>query len=210
MGASAVAESMQYVMPDTPFRVKGVVFTATRPYFDKHVDGGYDALLDSLPPSLRDFMSQPFVSGAQYEVMHIPDLVNYEARAARSDPDVYLRARSRWQAERDLGGVYKLIARAAPAGIVVRRSMVLLPQIFNFGKAQMRSESANHAHVEISGIPLPLVPWLERVIVVYVSTVIEYARIVDPQINILPRSPGPDAHGYPTLCLNFEARWPAT
>jgi hypothetical protein len=207
MSARAYAEPMPYVMPDTPFRVKGVVFVATRPYFDAHVPGGYDTLLAGLPPSLREFMEQPFVSGALYEVMHLPDLIGYEARAARSDPDVYLRARSRWQAERDLGGIYKLIARAAPAAIVVRRTMVLLPQMLNFGKPQIRSESATHVQVEISDVPVPLVAWLESVVVIYARTVAEQARLTGVRIDVLPRAEGGYLHGFPTLKLNFEARW---
>jgi hypothetical protein len=207
MSARAVAEAMPYVMPDTPFRVKGVVFTATRPYFDLHVAGGYDALLAALPPVLRDFMTQPFVSGALYEVMHVPDLINYEARVARSDPDIYLRARARWQAERDLGGIYKLIARTAPAAIVVRRTMVLLPQIFNFGKAHILGESANSVRVEVTDIPVPLVGWLERVIVVYARTVADHAKLVGVNVDVLPRTEGSVLHGLPTVRLHFEARW---
>jgi hypothetical protein len=208
MPAPAAVAPLQYVMPSTPFRVKGVVFVGTRPYFDAHVDGGYDGLLAALPVALREFMTQPFVSGALYEAMHLPDLIVYESLVARADPDLYLRTRSRWQAERDLGGIYKLIARAAPAATVVRRTMVLLPQILNFGKAHIRSESAQHVRVEVTDVPVPLVGWLERVIVVYARTAADHAKLVGVNVDALPRSDGPVLHGFPTLNLNFEARWP--
>jgi hypothetical protein len=207
MRASRALDAREYVMPDTPFRVKGVVFSATRPYFDAKIAGGYEGLLAVLPPQLREFMSQPFVTGALYEVMHLPDLIQYEALAAKSDPDLYLRSRADWQARRDLGGIYKLIARAAPAAIVVRRSMVLLPQILNFGNAVICSESSRQVSVEVNGVPLPLVPWLERVIVIYAHTVIEYAKVDHGTVAILPRTTGPTVHDFPTQSLHFEARW---
>jgi hypothetical protein len=207
MRASRGLEAREYVMPDTHFRVKGVVFSATRPYFDAQIECGYEGLLAVLPPQLREFMSQPFVTGALYEIMHLPDLIEYEALAAKTDPDLYLRSRAQWQARRDLGGIYKLIARAAPAAIVVRRSMVLLPQILNFGSAAICSESPRHVAVEISGVPLPLVGWLERVVVIYAQTVIDYAKVDDGNVVSLQRTTGPTVHGFPTQSLNFEARW---
>ena len=200
---------MEYVLPATPFRVKGLVYSATRGYFDTSLRVGYDALLTALPTPLRDFMEQPFVSGSHYEVMLMPDLIGYEARVAGVSQEVYLRARTRWQAEKDLGGVYKLIARVAPPSVVVRRVMVLLPQILNFGSAHLTSERSSQLGVELRHIPIPLVAWLERVVVVYAQTCLEFAQARGVRISVLPRSPGPMNQGYPTMSLHFEVRWGA-
>ncbi len=198
---------MEYVLPDTPFRVKGLVYKATRGYFDKNLGVGYDALLAALPPSLRTFMEQPFLSGNHYEVMLMPDLINLEAQVAGVSSEVYLRSRTRWQAEKDLSGVYKLIARVAPPAVIARRVMVLLPQVFNFGSAHLISEKPSQLCIELRGIPIPLVAWLERVAVMYAYTCLEFAQAKDVRIFVLPRSPGPVSQGYPTMSLHFEARW---
>lgn len=200
---------MEYVLPDTPFRVKGLVYKATRGYFDKNLGVGYDALLSALPAPLREFMDQPFLSGNQYEVMLMPDLINIEARVAGVSSEVYLRSRTRWQAEKDLGGVYKLIARVAPPSVVVRRVMVLLPQILNFGSAHVTSERPSQVCVELRSIPIPLVAWLERVVVVYAQTCLEFAQAKGVRVSVLPRSPGVENQGYPTMSLHFEVRWGA-
>jgi hypothetical protein len=56
-------------------------------------------------------------------------------------------------------------------------------------------------------VPLPLVPWLERVIVIYAQTVTEYAKVDQGTVSIGPRTTGDTVHGFPTQSLNFEARW---
>src|ERR1700748_3163446 len=97
----------------SPFRVKGSVYLATHEFFAQRVRGGMDTLYAELrnEPALLAFMQQKFLPSSWYDVLPVAQLIEAEARAMGVPLGQYLRVRTRYQADRDIAGVYRFIMR---------------------------------------------------------------------------------------------------
>src|SRR5690606_24566832 len=121
-------------IPESPFRVKGGLYQATKAFFDRRVEGGYEALRETLGPGvLRDFLDQRFLASSWYEVIHVPFLVAAEAATMRMSERAYLRMRTEHQVDADMGGAYKILLKVATPELVVPRLPKIMTQMFNFG-----------------------------------------------------------------------------
>jgi len=191
----------------SPFLVKGLLYQGTRAYFDTCVEGGYPALLAALRPKLRSFMEQPFIAGARYDVMLVPELIEVEASVARQRLPQYLQTRTAYQARQDLGGIYRLMVRVAPTPIVIKRVAVVMAQMFSFGSARVDKEAEGHLRVKFLGIPDPLVPWLEQCLRIYGTVALEIGCAGNASCEAGPRSPSDAVRGYPTSSLCVDVKW---
>src|SRR6185312_17279254 len=99
---------------ESAFHVKGVIYLGTRAFFDAQVPGGYAGLVSAIhDPALRAFFTQPFLASSWYDVLPVAPLIEIEARVMGLSLEDYLGRRTLFQADRDMGGVYKYLLRAA-------------------------------------------------------------------------------------------------
>lgn len=195
-------------MPESSqYQAKGLLYQATRAYFETHVEGGYDALLSTLPETLREFMSQPFVAGGLYDCMVVPELIPFEAEVCGLAPRQYLDRRTRWQASRDLGGVYKLIARVAPVNIVVSRMVVLMTQMFTFGEPAIERIASSHLRIQIVAVPEILGDWLQQCVGVYADACLQLAAGRGYNIQAPGHTTHPSSDSVPMCTLHFDVTW---
>ena len=118
---------------DSPFHVKGVLYLGTLSFFEQNATGGTQALLDEIDdPDLLRFIKQRFLPSSWYDVLAAPQLIDAEARAMRLGVKPYLLHRTKWQAKRDLGGVYRFVLKLASPELVVKRLPRIALQMFDF------------------------------------------------------------------------------
>ena len=70
-----------------------------------------------------------------------------------------IREAARWQAKRDIGGVFKLILKLASPELVARALPRASMQYFEFGAARGELLGRGRLRAVQTGVPLPLVPW---------------------------------------------------
>ncbi len=181
-----VPSGAQFVLGESPFRAKGVLYIGTQTFFDEHLRGGASELYgDIREPELAAFISQRFLPSGWYDVMPVPVLIAYEARALRMDLAEYLRHRTRWQAQRDLSGVHRWLLKMASPRMVATRLPKVMTQMFDFASAEIASSSSDQALVHLDGIPAVLNEWFHNALGVYAETALKLAgaRRVDTSVD---------------------------
>lgn len=193
---------------ESPFKTKGNLYQGTIAFFQHNCPGGFAALVQAAEdPHLREFLSQSFLTGGMYEVMLVPELIELEARVMRLELGKYLDKRTRWQADRDIGGVYRMLLKLASPETVAARLPKVMTQTFNFGRPTTVEVGPRHFSTEMAGVPAPLRYWLETCIAIYVETALAMAGAKNPMVRVLPSKPEAPLQGYPLVTLRFDARW---
>lgn len=193
---------------DSPFRAKGVLYRGTVSFFEEHAERGIGLVIDELPPGrLKHFLAQQFQAGSWYEVMIVPALIDAEARALRMSLETYLVYRTRWQAERDTKGVYRLLLKLSSPATVVERLPQLITQMFNFGRPFLEQLEPRRVGLSVSGIPLQLVPWLETSFRVYIETAVKLAGASECEMKVFAPNVQSPRSGFSMATLRGEVSW---
>lgn len=193
----------------SPFRVKGVLYRGTLGFFEQTVRGGTQALFDEIrSPELLAFLQQRFLPSSWYDVLPAIPLIEAEARAMRLGVKPYLLHRTRWQAQQDLGGVYRFVLRLASPEMVLNRLPRIGTQMFDFPAPQPTQwVQRNQAVVLIGNIPASLAGWLGTSFGIYIETALGLAGANGTQVE--PRTPlaEPPRHEMPMVTIGYDVRW---
>jgi hypothetical protein len=196
-----------FVFGESPFHAKGVLYLGTQTFFEANLQGGFAAFtIDIKEPELAAFIGQKFLPSSWYDVMPVPALIAYEARALRMTLEQYLLHRTRWQAKKDLGGIYGWVLKLASPGAVFTRLPKVFVQMFDFATVQMDVRDAGSGRGSIRGIPEPLRPWLTTALGVYVDTALKLAGAHTIDATITPVGEGVRA-GVPIIRIDLEVSW---
>jgi hypothetical protein len=192
----------------SPFRVKGGLFINTRAFFEKNAPGGMESLREALGTGpLRDFIDQHFLPGSWYEVMHVPQLIAAEAAAMRMTERRYLRHRTEWQADADMGGAYKILLKVASPEIVVPRLPKVMTQMFNFASPTVTVIGARSFRMRVEGVPSNLGAWLHTALEIYVERAIMLTGGKNPLVAMMRPEVLPSHQGFPMLALEMSVTW---
>ncbi|MCR9160590.1 MAG: hypothetical protein ACE37F_21245 [Nannocystaceae bacterium] len=203
-----VPDGAEFTFGKSPFRVKGVLYRATRSYFETNVTGGYEALLAVLePPALRAFMEQPHIASKRYDVMPVPSLIAYEARVVNTSLEAYLVERTRWQAKQDLRGVYRVLLKVIRPGLIIRRLPRLLTQLFDFPTVDVDVRGENELIATFSGVPQPLEVWLSIGFSVYTKCAMEAAGAWRVKTDWSGSDDAGSRAGLPLRALRMHVTW---
>lgn len=203
-----VPPGAEFAFGESPFRVKGILYRATRSYFETKVRGGYARLLDALePPLLRAFMEQKFAASKRYDVMPVPALIAYEARVVDASLEAYLLERTRWQAAQDLVGVYKLLLKVVHPAMIVGRLPRVLTALFDFPTVDVAIRGGNEVDATFHGIPAPLEAWLSIGFSVYTKAAMEAAGARRVQTDWSATSDEGSRAGLVLRALRMNVRW---
>lgn len=149
---------------ESPFRIKGTVIRGFLDWIARHSPGGIDGLLRAYrDPRLAPFMSQQFLASSFYDILPLVTSAHVAARLGGRSFGEFLRVRSRDQAERDLGGIYRLLLLWTSPANVVQRYAKIQQQYFSFGAARAEQVSHNHAILTREKIPEMLADWFAAV-----------------------------------------------
>ncbi len=185
-----------------------MLYLGTQTFFAENVTGGLRTVQAELPEGrLRDFIGQRFLPGSLYEVMVVPTLIEAEARALGQPLDRYLTFRTRWQAKRDIGGVYRLLLKLTSPELVAARLPKVVVQMFNFATTTHRDLGDKHVQLEVRGVPQALAAWLEVGFKVYVETALTLAGARHPELSLMRQEASGSREGFPLVTLQGDVRW---
>lgn len=140
---------------ESPFRIRGTVYTGNLEALKAHVPGGLDAIAseignDAVVAFLRDTI---FLAASTYDIEPLMHLMRLFARLNRLPLDHLVRDGSRLAAEKDVVGKYRAQLRSASTEEMASR----LPRIFDRYFDPCRAESlivqANSTEMRFSGLP---------------------------------------------------------
>ena len=204
---SSLPVGAEFAFGQSPFHAKGVLYLGTQSFFAENVRGGLETLAGEIEDeALRGFITQKFLPASLYDVMPVPALIAYEARALRMGLDDYLLHRTRHQAKKDLGGVYAWLLRLASPRLVATRLPRIMLQMFDFAQAEVVLDTDEEIVAKLSGIPAPLAPWLSVGTHVYAETALKLAG-ASPSIDEPSVRPNGARGGLPLVDLEIPIRW---
>lgn len=206
VGAHATAETAPGA---SPFHVKGVLYRGTQEYFAKEVPGGIEALYAQLAddPALLAFIQQTFLPSSWYDVLPAARLIRAEARAVGLTLARYLRLRTRYQAERDIGGVYRVLLKLASPDLVANRLPRLMAQMFDFGTTDTRVLATGHLDMRMRAFPAALVDWYVGCFGVYADVALRLAGAQNVAVTTKTPLPDGDRDGIPLVVIGIEVRY---
>jgi hypothetical protein len=198
-------EALPFVAGTSPFHLKGVAYQGHTAYADHFIPGGARAVAAAFrDPALRTFFEQQFLAASWYDALPIVPVWHVCARLLEQNDSDFLRIRTRHQAERDIGSVYRFLLKLASAESVAVRVPLIVQRYFAFASTDASVVSPGLVRVLVKGVPSLLVPWLRIVSETYVRVALELAGAKFVQILRLPSGPSGEAHGVPLSTVGLE------
>jgi len=176
---------------ESPFRVKGVAYRGHLEYVSEHVPGGVDEMLRGFrDPALPGFFAQKFLPSTYYDIIPLIVAGYVCARQSRKSFSEFVRIRSRYQAERDVGGIYRVLLKLISPMHVIERLSALQEQYFDFAAGSVELVGERHALLQRPQLPAMLAGWTATVLETYVDVLL--TRAGAKSVLARPRSLLPD------------------
>jgi hypothetical protein len=200
--------ALPFAPGQSPFRIKGVSYRGHLEYVALRVPGGFDAMQAAFDdPRLRRFFEQPFLAGSYYDIFPLLHAGVACAKIVGTDYLSFVTTRAVHQAEVDVAGVYKVMLKAAPDGLLAKRIPKTIAQYMDFLECDATS-SGDHAVVgELRGAPLAAAPWLAALLRGFVPRLLSLAGARAPAVEFGGLRAGPRKHGVDIATMPFEVHW---
>jgi hypothetical protein len=201
-------ERLPFRPGESPFHIKGVAYLGHVDYVGSNIPGGLEgSLRDFHDPALREFFAQRFFATNWYDVFPLV-AAGYACAHLKglTLPD-FLRARTRWQAERDVNGVYKLLLKLASAEAVAMRLPRLVATYCDFGKTEARVDQPNVVEGSMTGVPEPLYAWYSTIAQTYTEYALGVANAKNPRARLGAKQVDGRHHGLDTCVLRMTITW---
>lgn len=189
------------------FRAKGVMYRGVSAYLDAHVPGGVAAAVATLQEEHRAFFAQPFLAASWYDIAPLVPFVDAAARASGGGFLDLMRAASVAQAERDMGGIYRVLLALASPDMVVERLPRTANQYFDFVRVELQREGPKHWTSTLSGIPEFAAPIYLPASGAFVATALARAGAKDVEVTASTPEPDGEARGRPVVRVRRTMRW---
>jgi hypothetical protein len=136
-------------------------------------------------------------------------LIKAESRVFGLTVRQYLIRRSVFQAQVDIGGVYRVLLKLVSPEAVAMRLPRMLTQIFDHGASDVRKLEPGWIESLLSGFPRVLWDWYSTAFEIYTQTALSAAGA--KQVTALVRDPESDGeqHGVELIKFRVDARWSA-
>lgn len=191
-----------------PFRIKGTGYRGHLEYVEANIPGGAAAMRERFEDRrLADFFEQPFLAASLYDLYPLVVSALPCAAALGIAPREFVDRRSRAQAPKDVGGVYRFLLAMVPTQSVARRVPQLFTQVFDFGRAEVTREGAGEVDAAFDGIPWPLAPWFGQVFTSYGEAALVTSGAARGAFSVRSTTLSGSAHGVSLARINVEIRW---
>ncbi len=191
-----------------PFHVKGVAYRGHLEYVEAFLPGGVAACSEAIhDEALRRFWDQRFLAASWYDVFPLVSIGFTCARLLGQPVDGFLRVRSRYQAEQDINGVYKMMTRLASAEAVTSRLTRLVASYFDFGDNDVRTVSPKHVEATRRGVPSMVAAWSQPILETYIDYALSINGAKDPRVASRPFKRDGVSHGVETVTMSIEISW---
>jgi hypothetical protein len=197
-----------FAMGASPFRAKGVLYLGSFEYFDRHLPGGRRAVLDSLQDDqLARFFAQPFLAGSWYDSFPGIPMQQASARLARQPVADFIRRLARWQAERDVQGVYRVLLKLATAEMIVERVPLLATRYFDFVTIEQKKVGERSYTAVVKGVPATLATLYMSITEPFLSVAMELAGARNIRFQWDSPEPHGTRAGVGLVRLRRQLRW---
>jgi hypothetical protein len=152
-----------------PYRIKGTAYVGHLSYVKEIVRGGVPAMLEAMvDPTLVAFFQQQFLAASYYDIYPLVAAGYACARVVGSTFDSFIRVRSRYQANRDVQGIYKMLIKVTSPEALATRLPRLVGQYFDFGRAEAHRVAPRHIVSVQTGTPHSMARWFQLVHETYI------------------------------------------
>jgi hypothetical protein len=193
---------------DGPFRVKGVAYRGHLEYVSEHVPGGVEEMMRGFrDPALKEFFAQKFLPSTFYDVIPLVVAGYVCARQSRRSFSEFVRIRSRYQAEHDVGGIYRLLIKLISPMHVIERLAALQAQYFDFAAGGVELIGERHALLQRPQLPAMLAGWTATVLESYIDVLLTRAGAKSVLTRPRPILPDGEIRGVPAVTWQCDITW---
>lgn len=192
----------------SPFQCKGILYVDAFNYYDAHIPGGREAVLERIRgDALLSFAAQPFLVGGWYDVFPFIALnMTAAVIAGRSNIEL-VRSLARWQVTRQFQGLYSFILKLGSPDMVAKSLPRMAKQYYDFVRAESRRLGPKVYESCGFGIPANYAPTYMLVTEVGVILALELAGAKRVRHKWLAPAQDGEAHGVPIVCVRREITW---
>ena len=193
---------------ESPFKIKGVAYRGHLEYVAEYVPGGVEEMLGGFrDPSLADFFRQKFLPSTFYDIIPLVVAGYVCARQARKSFSEFVRIRSRYQAELDVGGIYRVLIKLVSPMHVIERLSALQAQYLSFAEGGVEVLGDKHVMFSRPKLPHMLAGWTGTVLEAYVDVLLTRAGARSVLARPLPLVGDGLVHGVPAVKWQCEVSW---
>jgi hypothetical protein len=193
---------------ESPFRVKGVAYRGHLDYVAEFLPGGVEEMLKGFrDPALAEFFQQKFLPSTFYDLIPLVVAGYVCARQSRKSFSEFVRIRSRYQAEKDVGGIYKVLIKLVSPMHVVERLSALQSQYLSFPAGGVEVLGDKHVLFVRPQLPLMLAGWTGTVLETYAQVLLTRAGAKNVLSRPLPLEPDGKVHGFNAVKWQCDVQW---
>jgi hypothetical protein len=193
---------------ESPFRVKGVTYRNFFDFVAERIPGGRATLLDKLSePTVRAFAEQSFLPSTFYDALPTVLLAQAAARLLGVSFDEFVRQLSRYSAERDTKGIYRMLLRLVSPAMVMERTPAAAKQYFNFVESTVEKLGPKTYRSRARGVPQFLAQFYMLVTEAFLRHALTLAGAHNVKHQWAPSQPDGSREGVPLVIVQREMSW---
>jgi hypothetical protein len=203
-------EALEIAPGESPFRMKGSAFIGHLDYVKRFVAGGLEAHFAGFRDQRQaQFLQQQhFLPSSFYDILPLVAAGYVCARQARISFTQFIRMRSRFQAERDIEGVYRTLLKISSPQLAISRLPTLQAQYFDFpGHGEAEVVEPGKAVMGRRQLPVIIAKWFTVVYETYIEVILEASGAKTVLVRSNSEARDVAAFGFPTVRYRCEVLW---
>jgi hypothetical protein len=202
-------EALQIAPGESPFRMKGSAYLGHIEYVKRFVAGGLEAHYAGFrDPRQATFFQQHFLPSSFYDILPLVAAGHVCARQARISFLQFIRMRSRFQAERDIEGVYRTLLKISTPQLAISRLPTLQAQYLDFpGHGEAEIVEPGKAVMHRRQLPVIIAKWFTIVYETYIEAILEASGAKTVLVRSNSEERDVAAFGFPTVRYRCEVLW---
>jgi serine/threonine-protein kinase len=192
----------------SPFRIKGLAYRGFLHMVNRTLPGGLGAFCDALEdPSLRPFLTQPFLATARYDVLPFVPLFATFARLVGREFAEVVAAATRAQCRYDARTVYRMIFSGDRVEDIAERLSRFCTQYYDFGRYHGSVPQEGRLVLLYEEIPEYLMTWYSPMHLTYTR---ETARVIgagELRMLVETKTPAGKRGDFPLVSIRSELAW---
>jgi serine/threonine protein kinase len=192
----------------SPFHIKGMPYRGLVFLVNRLLPGGLGALCEALPDTrLRDFVHQPFLATARYDILPFLPLYATLAHLLEAPFDGFVRASCAAQCRYDTQTVFKAIWANATVEGIAERIGRFSGQYYDFGTVTGSVPEPNVLVIVHTGVPAYVHPWFRAMHESYKEELIRQLGGEDVRTIAHEATPEGARDGFAVVTTRTEFRW---
>jgi len=192
----------------SPFHVKGNGYRGQIDYIQAHVPGGLAAVLEQVPgKELAAYLGQPFLAGSWYDLFPFVALQKAAGLTLGISGLEFATRFSRFQAQRDISGLYRLLLKLASPEMVMARLPKVAGQYYDFIEVTVSEVEKGVFESRISGAPAVAAGMYRVSSTAFVQEALTAAGAKGVNVQWVGATPAPDRHGVKIVTLTRRVSW---